>query len=144
MPVHLAGEIVDLEKLSQMSKFYDFKIIEDACHSLGGSYSTEDQKNIKLEVVNTLMQRFFISPHKGITTGEGGALLQQIIKIFYEKFKLLKSHGVTRDENLFKNKKLSYTKFGETKLLNKWYYEMHYLSHNFRITDFQCALGFLS
>ena len=54
---------------------------------------------------------------------------------------MLRSHGVTREESLFKNKDLAYTHFDGKKLLNKWYYEMHYLSHNFRITDFQCALG---
>ena len=38
MPVHIAGEIVDLEKLSKMARFYNFKIIEDACHAFGGGY----------------------------------------------------------------------------------------------------------
>ena len=141
MPVHLAGEIVNLEKLSQMSKFYDFKIIEDACHALGGSYNTKDQKNIKIgSCKHSDAAVFSFHPIKSITTGEGGAITTNN-KDLHDKFKLLRSHGVTRDENLFKNKKLSYTKFGETKLLNKWYYEMHDLSHNFRITDFQCALG---
>ena len=82
MPVHLAGEIVDLEKLSQMSKFYDFKIIEDACHSLGGSYSTEDQKNIKIgSCKHSDAAVFSFHPIKSITTGEV-VLLQQIIKTF--------------------------------------------------------------
>ena len=42
MPVHLAGVPVDMEKLDALSKKYDFKIVEDACHALGGGYLDKD------------------------------------------------------------------------------------------------------
>ena len=141
MPVHLAGDIVDLEKLSEMANFYNFKIIEDACHALGGGYFDTNNKYHKIGSCDHSDATIFsFHPIKTITTGEGGALTTNNKKIF-EKFKLLRNHGITRDENLFQNLDLAYTYHDGKKILNDWYYEMHYLTHNFRITDFQCALG---
>ena len=45
-----------------------------------------------------------------------------------------------QEKKVYLKIKIWHTHFDGKKLLNKWYYEMHYLSHNFRI-DFQCALG---
>ncbi len=44
---------------------------------------------------------------------------------FYEKLKIFKHHGIVRD----------------SQKRNTWYYEVDSLGHNFRLTDFQCALG---
>ncbi|MBU0671650.1 MAG: DegT/DnrJ/EryC1/StrS family aminotransferase, partial [Candidatus Margulisbacteria bacterium] len=66
---------------------------------------------------------------KHITSGEGGMILTNN-KDIYEKLSMFRSHGVTREID---------------KLLKKdegpWYYEMQFLGYNYRITDFQCALG---
>ena len=52
--------------------------------------------------------QFFFHPIKTITTGEGGALTTNNADVI-KKFKLLRSHGVTREESLFKNKDLAYS-----------------------------------
>jgi len=44
---------------------------------------------------------------------------------FYEKLKVFRHHGIVKDNS---DK-------------DPWHYEIHNLGHNFRITDFQCALG---
>ena len=62
-------------------------------------------------------------PVKAITTGEGGAVLTNDKKID-QKIKLLRSHGVRRKKNW-----------------ESWKYEMMELGYNYRISDFQCALG---
>jgi len=67
-------------------------------------------------------------PVKAITTGEGGMVLTNN-KEFYEKLKLFRTHGITKDpKQLHRNE-------------GEWYYEMQHLGFNYRITDFQCALG---
>jgi dTDP-4-amino-4,6-dideoxygalactose transaminase len=47
----------------------------------------------------------------------------------YQKLVLLRSHGITKEENLMEENH------------GGWYYEMRELSHNYRLTDFQAALG---
>ena len=54
---------------------------------------------------------------------------------------MLRSHGNTRNSDDFLTHDLSHTSFKQSKLLNPWYYEMQHLSHNYRLTDFQAALG---
>ena len=54
---------------------------------------------------------------------------------------MLRNHGNTRNSDEFLTHDLSHTSFKQSKLLNPWYYEMQHLSHNYRLTDFQAALG---
>ena len=63
-------------------------------------------------------------PVKNFTTGEGGAILTNDKKIF-DRVKSLRNHGL---ERVKKNNEL-------------WPFRMRYLGFNYRITDFQCALG---
>ena len=67
-------------------------------------------------------------PVKHITTGEGGAVLTNSKEID-EKIKILRTHGITNDKEMMEKKE------------GPWYYEMISLGFNYRITDFQCALG---
>ena len=67
-------------------------------------------------------------PVKHITTGEGGAAFTDNSKL-YEKINELRSHGMVRDRSKLKKND------------GPWYYEMHEVGYNYRITDFQCALG---
>ena len=63
-------------------------------------------------------------PVKMITTGEGGAIITNDIKL-YKKINNLRSHGI--EKNLRKKE--------------PWYYELTNIGFNYRITDIQCALG---
>ena len=65
---------------------------------------------------------------KHITTGEGGSILTNNSGID-RKVRRLRTHGMTKDSNTLEKKD------------GPWYYEMHELGYNYRITDFQCALG---
>jgi len=38
MPVHFAGQSCDMKRIHALSVEYDFKIIEDAAHAIGGQY----------------------------------------------------------------------------------------------------------
>jgi dTDP-4-amino-4,6-dideoxygalactose transaminase len=74
------------------------------------------------------MTIFSFHPVKHITTGEGGMITTNNKK-YYERLKLFRTHGITKE----KDKLLNYE--------GPWYYEMQELGYNYRLTDFQCALG---
>ncbi len=123
--VHFAGHPCDLEEIYSIAKDNNLIIIEDACHALGAEYKGHKIGSCKFSDMTV----FSFHPVKSITTGEGGAVLTNNEEL-YEKLLMLRTHGITKDKN---------------KLLNKnegdWWYEMHCLGFNYRITDFQCALG---
>lgn len=125
MPVHMAGQSCDMEKIYKLSQEYGFKIIEDASHAIGGSYKGYKVGSCKYSDITV----FSFHPVKIITTGEGGCALTNN-QALAEKMALLRSHGVTRNKNLMINDQ----KF-------PWFYQQIELGYNYRMTDIQAALG---
>lgn len=124
IPVHYAGLPCDMKELSKIAKRKKIIIIEDACHALGAVY-----RNSKIGSCRySDMTVFSFHPVKHITTGEGGMVLTNDKKL-YERLLILRSHGITKDPALMRQRH------------GPWYYEMIDLGHNYRITDLQCALG---
>jgi len=122
IPVDFTGLPADFEKILQIAKENNFIIIEDASHALGATY-----KGRKIGSISD-MTIFSFHPVKHITTGEGGIIATDN-KEYYERLKLFRTHGITKE----KDKLLNYE--------GPWYYEMQELGYNYRLTDFQCALG---
>lgn len=123
VPVHYSGNPVDLKELSEIAEDNNVKIIEDAAHSMGAKYYGEKIGNSRYSE----MSIFSFHPVKHITTGEGGAVLTND-QYYYEKLLIFRSHGITK--NNFVNPSDG-----------AWYYEMHCLGFNYRITDIQAVLG---
>lgn len=129
VPVDFAGYPIDEERLRKLADEYGFAIVVDACHAPGGSYI--DSKGTKQMVGNCHyadLTCFSFHPVKHIATGEGGAVTTNR-KDLYEKVALYRTHGITKDPSLLKQND------------GGWYYEMQDLGYNYRITDFQAALG---
>jgi UDP-4-amino-4,6-dideoxy-N-acetyl-beta-L-altrosamine transaminase len=145
IPVHFAGQSCEMERIYALSKEYNFKIIEDACHALGGSY-----KNKKIGSCEfSDMTVFSFHPVKTLTTGEGGMILTNNEEL-YEKLLLLRTHGITKTPEKFTNKRLaignSYITNPQAAIDNRqtaspWYYQQIDLGMNYRITDIQASLG---
>jgi dTDP-4-amino-4,6-dideoxygalactose transaminase len=74
------------------------------------------------------MAVFSFHPVKNITTGEGGAIVTNDDEL-YAKLLRLRNHGIARGADC------------KLDCGDPWYYEMQDLGFNYRITDFQCALG---
>jgi len=125
IPVHLAGQSCDMEKISSLSKKYGFKIIEDASHAIGGKYKGKNIGNCTYSDITI----FSFHPVKIITTGEGGAILTNNEDLC-GKVQQLRSHGITRNP-IEMSKPID----------GPWYYEQIDLGFNYRITDLQAALG---
>ncbi len=125
VPVHLAGQPCDMAAIHALSQKYDFRIIEDASHAVGGKYKGEPIGNCRYSDITV----FSFHPVKIITTAEGGMALTNDDAIA-TRLDLLRSHGITRDETLM-------TKPME----GPWYYQQVTLGYNYRLTDMQAALG---
>lgn len=125
VPVHMCGSSCDMEAIAALSKQYGFYIIEDACHAIGGRYQDKLIGNCHYSDITI----FSFHPVKNITTGEGGmATTNQTL--LAEKMTLLRSHGITRD-----TEKMTQESEGP------WYYQQVELGYNYRMTDFQAAMG---
>lgn len=125
IPVHLCGQPCDMAGIHALSRRYGFKIIEDASHAIGGKYRGEPIGNGCYSDITV----FSFHPVKIITTGEGGMALTNDSELAKRMVKL-RSHGITRDAA-----EMTHAPDG------LWYYQQLELGFNYRMTDFQAALG---
>ena len=123
IPVDFTGQAVDIDGINEIAKKYGLIVIEDAAHSLGAEY--KGKKIGSLVDITT----FSFHPVKHITTGEGGMITTNDDKL-YNKLKLFRTHGITRDKEMLHNKEEG-----------PWFYEQLELGYNYRMTDIQAALG---
>ena len=125
VPVHLAGQSCEIERILALSRKYGFTILEDASHAIGARY----QDNPVGSCLFSDMAVFSFHPVKIITTGEGGMVVTNREDL-YEKLIRLRTHGITRNPELMQ---------GESHGL--WYYQQLELGFNYRMMDIQAALG---
>lgn len=142
IPVDFAGRAVDLEKYRKLAEEYDMWIIEDACHSPGGFFI--DSKGCKQNCGNGVyadLAVFSFHPVKHIACGEGGMITTSDEEL-YKKLLMLRTHGITRDPQLFQSSnQFANGTSQEQDSYPGWYMEMQTLGYNYRLTDFQAALG---
>lgn len=141
IPVDFAGRPVNLERLQKIANDYGLWIIEDACHAPGASFEDskgEFQKSGNGKFADLAI--FSFHPVKHIATGEGGMITTNS-EVLYNKLLSLRSHGITRDQSRFQNSIIQAGGNSSDSLYPGWYMEMQELGYNYRITDFQCALG---
>lgn len=124
IPVHLSGRSCDMKSLQVLRERYGFYVVEDASHAVGADYCDGKVGNCTYSDITV----FSFHPVKIITTGEGGAALTNSDELM-RKMSMLRSHGITRDPDFMAAND------------GRWYYEQHYLGFNYRMTEFQGALG---
>lgn len=138
IPVDFAGRAVDLEEYKKLADEYDLWIVEDACHAPGGYFA--DSKGEKQLCGNGKfadLAIFSFHPVKHIASGEGGMITTNDIEL-YNKLLQLRTHGITKNEGDYTN---SIEFAGGKEQYPNWYMEMQTLGYNYRLTDFQAALG---
>jgi perosamine synthetase len=119
--VDFAGQPCDYDTLQMIADRHNLALVADACHSLGGRY--KDRPVGSLAFLNA----FSFHPVKHITTGEGGMITthnEQVVR----RMRTFRNHGITTDHY-------------QREMQGSWFYEMAELGYNYRITDFQSALG---
>lgn len=122
IPVDFSGQPVEIERIMDIAHDHGLIVIHDAAHSIGAEY--------KGKKVGSWadMTMFSFHPVKHITTGEGGVITTSN-EALYRKLMLFRNHGMTRNPEEW------------TRNDGPWYYEMHELGYNYRMTDMQAALG---
>lgn len=119
--VDFAGQPCDYGRLRALAREGGLALVADACHSLGAEYGGKRAGSLGD------LNAFSFHPVKNITTGEGGAVLTDDAESA-RRMRCFRNHGIDTDQR-------------ERAERGTWYYEMRALGYNYRITDFQCALG---
>ena len=138
IPVDFAGRAVELEAFRFLADEFGCWIIADSCHSPGGYFI--DSKGNKQYCGNgnfADLAIFSFHPVKHIASGEGGMITTNNEEL-YRKLLILRNHGIVKSNNLYTN---SIEFSGGIESYPLWYMEMQDLGYNYRITDFQAALG---
>jgi perosamine synthetase len=119
--VDYAGQPSDLDEIHSLADRHGLVVIEDACHALGASYRGRKIGALADQTV------FSLHPVKHITTGEGGMVTTDNVELA-RRLRLFRNHGITSSPQ-------------QREAAGSWFYEMVELGYNYRLTDFQCALG---
>ncbi|HOM08487.1 MAG TPA: aminotransferase class I/II-fold pyridoxal phosphate-dependent enzyme, partial [Syntrophales bacterium] len=119
--VDYAGQPCDYDELCRIAKNNNIYLVSDACHALGAKYKGRPVGSLADLTV------FSFHPVKHITTGEGGMITTDHPELA-DRMRIFRNHGITTDHR-------------QREALGSWFYEMVDLGYNYRITDFQCALG---
>ena len=128
LPVHLNGATCALNEIGAIATAKRIVLVEDACHALGVPMIGSNR--------HSAVACFSTHPVKAITTGEGGVAVTKDAALA-DAMKRLRNHGMTRDNAKFKDRVMAFSQSEA----NPWYYEMHEVGWNYRISDIQCALG---
>jgi len=139
--IDFAGRAVDLEAFRKLADEYELWIIEDACHSPGGFFI--DSSGVQQTCGNGAyadLAIFSFHPVKHIACGEGGMITTNDFEL-YKHLLILRSHGITKENDSYINS----FDFANSETAHDsypgWYMEMQQLGYNYRLTDFQAALG---
>jgi UDP-4-amino-4,6-dideoxy-N-acetyl-beta-L-altrosamine transaminase len=129
IPVTLTGKPANLPALREIADEFGLWIIEDACHAPGGFYKDAEEKTFRCGDGNLAeLAIFSFHPVKHIACGEGGMVTTNDPELA-RKIRLFRTHGITKNpDEMIENH-------------GGWYYEMQELGYNYRLTDFQSALG---
>lgn len=138
IPVDFAGRAVNLEAFKTLAVEHDLWIIEDACHAPGGYFVDAQGERQACGNGNFAdLAIFSFHPVKHIASGEGGMITTNDENL-YKKLLTLRTHGIVKRDDLYTN---SIDFAGGDKDYPGWYMEMQSLGYNYRLTDFQAALG---
>jgi len=119
--VDYTGHPCNYDRLKTIARNKDLFLVEDACHALGADYRGRKVGSL------ADLTAFSFHPVKHITPGEGGMVTTGDPDMA-ARARIFRNHGITTDQR-------------QRSEQGTWYYEMVELGYNYRITDFQCALG---
>ena len=130
--VHLGGRACNVSEIRKYAEEIGAKVIEDACHAPLAQYADENESLYSVGACShSDAATFSFHAIKHITTGEGGALLtnNKDLAEFATRFR---SHNMIKDKKKMK---------ASSEADAPWYYEMHALGYNYRLSDINCAMA---
>ena len=114
MPVHIYGHPCDMDRITEIAKKHDLRIIEDCAEAHGALYRNKKVGNF------SDIACFSFYGNKIITTGEGGMCL-------------------TNNQELADSMRVIRNQATKPEYKNKYYYDM--VGYNYRMTNIQAAIG---
>ena len=134
IPVNLSGRVVDVEAIREIARDHGWKVIIDSCQALGSVYTTgAGEAHVAGDCSFADMEVFSFQSENIITMGEGGAITTNDLGL-YERLSMLRNHGIQSDPE-------KWVRDCGGKIPPPWYYEMHLLGYNYRLSEIQSALG---
>ena len=121
--VDFGGHPADLDELGAIAHGAGALLLEDAAHSIGGTYKGRPIGSI------ADVTAFSFFPTKNLTSGEGGAVASPDDAVV-KRARLFRGQGLVRDEADQRHPSEG-----------AWYYEVHEVGLNYRLPDVLCALG---
>lgn len=121
--VDYAGHPVDIDELKQIAADSGALFLEDAAHSIGGTYKGRPVGQ------DADLTAFSFFPTKNLTTGEGGAVSSQN-PVLAQRARQFRMHGLVRDSERMREPNVG-----------AWHQEVHHFGLNYRLPDVLCALG---
>ncbi len=120
--MHYAGQPCEMDQVMSLAEEYKLVVIEDACHAMGSTYKGKQAGTIGH------LACYSFHPVKHITTGEGGMVVTSNDE-WAKRIRGFRNHGMSTNSR-------QRNKAGE------WVSDMSDLGYNYRLSDFQSALGF--
>ena len=122
MPVHIYGQVCNINEVLDVAKANNLKVVEDCAHAIGTFHKSKHVGTIG----NTGCFSFY--PTKNITTAEGGMVITNS-KNIADKVRQLRSHG------MLKSLKSRYASG------YPWVFDILEPGYNYRLDEIRCALG---
>jgi perosamine synthetase len=119
--VDYAGQPCSYDLLRDIARRFNLALVADACHALGAALGEKPVGSL------ADLSTFSLHPVKHITSGEGGVITTDNPALA-ERMRIFRNHGITLDHR-------------QREAIGSYAYEMTDLGHNYRLTDFQCALA---
>ena len=122
IPVHIYGQVCNIDEILDVAKDNNLKVIEDCAHAVGTFHKSKH--------VGTLGSTgcFSFYPTKNITTAEGGMVITNSKQIA-EKVRQLRSHGMTKSlQNRYSSE-------------YPWIFDILQPGYNYRLDEIRAALG---
>ena len=122
IPVHIYGQVCNIDEIMDVAKDNNLKVIEDCAHAVGTFHKSKHVGNLG----STGCFSFY--PTKNITTAEGGMVITNSEKIA-KKVRQLRSHGMTKSlENRYSSE-------------YPWVFDILEPGYNYRLDEIRAALG---
>jgi UDP-4-amino-4,6-dideoxy-N-acetyl-beta-L-altrosamine transaminase len=135
-PVHLKGVVADPAAISAVAARHGLALVEDAAHALGTRYVADGAEVTVGACAHAAMTVFSTHPVKTATTGEGGIVTTNDPALD-ARLRRFRSHGMEHAPDAWLRPEMGF----EDGVAAPWYYEMAEIGYNYRLPDFNCALG---
>jgi perosamine synthetase len=120
--VHYAGQICEMDKITELCKIHGLLLIEDSAETIGATWNGKQAGSFGIGC-------FSFFPTKNMTTGEGGILTVNDDKLA-ENARAMISHGIFS------------TTISREKEVKQWLRAASIAGHNYRMSNILAAIGY--